>query len=921
MKKFAVILIIVLSIFQINAQESTEVDHPSAPDFSGNQKGLLNLSTGAISQTIPIVDIVQNDLSIPVYLSFNSSGIKVTDIPGIVGLGWNLTVGGTIQVEQRGRYDLDQGYPESGGGFSISGELVSLIPSNTDQMDTKLEFILNSVHPDYGLNGSSDTEPDIFHYNLPGMAGQFVFNNNGQIISLTDPGIKIEYNSATSSDPIDDEILITDTKGIKYHFICLSYSYFESTGYSSPTFFLYKIENLNTGNFIEIIYDRNKPFGKEHKMSGIRKFVTECSEINYNYEDFLNGGQHVSEVFGIGIYPVQSIETNTSKVSFSYYEGSSEYISGKLKDITISSNLINKLKDYKQFRFEYSNDFLKKLIVSYNENYLEDDDLNLWVVKDGIYQFNYSGGAALTLHDIDEYDYWGYYNNKTGDFNDPSTFSPNASLIHNLRQIIFPQGNEINWEFELNTFEDNHDGWTGGNSGAGLRVKKIIQIDEFDKQIVTEYDYEGGKLSSFPLLKNKFTYIVENTTDPDVCDLYSHSSRAFTLNGSFVTYSKVTQYSGGKQAGTNKGVNGKIIYTFRNEYSHQLMPEDYPNLTEFFTGTPGNEERYNTSFYQTGRERCFQFNFPYKLLVNDQMNGLLKETVVKDSLDRIISSTEYNYDVTAKTASTGLKLYDYYWWIVTEPPLGGYPETKTTQYYGLGLYSIMQYKTKLAETRKKIYKKGDINNFNETVYTYEYAEDSNSDLIIESPVKKTVMLSSGEKLETYYYYPFNYTGQSEIVNTMMNRNMQSIVIKTEKFKNNKKLSGTNTIFDFKNTGERNIIVPSQSQILENGMYKTHTWYDGYDNKGRLLESHGIDGIHSGIIYGFNNTLPVASFTNAFWQNIFYTSFEDIEDSNIIKGDAYSGEKSFNGSFTFDAPEYFGPKTLSYRKKKVINGYS
>jgi len=144
--------------------------------------------------------------------------------------------------------------------------------------------------------------------------------------------------------------------------------------------------------------------------------------------------------------------------------------------------------------------------------------------------------------------------------------------------------------------------------------------------------------------------------------------------------------------------------------------------------------------------------------------------------------------------------------------------------------------------------------------------------------------------------------------------MISNVFKVEKFKNNEKLSGSHTIFRLKVINDIQVIVPDQSQIWENSTYKTVKWFDKYDDRSRLIESHGVDGIISAVLYGYGDKLPVASVINARHKDIFYTSFEEDNNPQIIYNDAFSGDKSYSGTYTFNSPEYLGPSILSYRKK-------
>lgn len=54
----------------------------------------VDLYTGTVNISIPIYTVTQNDIQVPISLSYHGGGIKVTDECGLVGLGWTLSVGG-----------------------------------------------------------------------------------------------------------------------------------------------------------------------------------------------------------------------------------------------------------------------------------------------------------------------------------------------------------------------------------------------------------------------------------------------------------------------------------------------------------------------------------------------------------------------------------------------------------------------------------------------------------------------------------------------------------------------------------------------------------------------------------------------------------------------------------------------------------
>ena len=107
--------------YNIENPEST-ID-PKSPEVSTLGKYItmpLNLNTGAANIEIPIYTIQYGDITLPISLSYDSSGIKVGEMASSVGLKWNLSYGGVLSRNARGRRDEGNGdglvQPYNSGG-------------------------------------------------------------------------------------------------------------------------------------------------------------------------------------------------------------------------------------------------------------------------------------------------------------------------------------------------------------------------------------------------------------------------------------------------------------------------------------------------------------------------------------------------------------------------------------------------------------------------------------------------------------------------------------------------------------------------------------------------------------------------------------------------------------------------------------
>ena len=175
------LIIFVLLPFVTFSQRSTfdlPNYHPVSPNAANLGKfGLypVNKNLGIANVSIPIYTISENNLNVPINLSYNMSGIRLNELASWVGLGWSLSAGGAIVRNTKGLPDLK--YDDS-------------IPNMEN-------FAFNQANYGYMLsasNGQSDTAPDQYVFNALGISGSFYFDQNGDFKAVFEDSspIKIE---------------------------------------------------------------------------------------------------------------------------------------------------------------------------------------------------------------------------------------------------------------------------------------------------------------------------------------------------------------------------------------------------------------------------------------------------------------------------------------------------------------------------------------------------------------------------------------------------------------------------------------------------------------------------------------------------------------------------------------------------------
>ncbi len=264
---YTILLIKILGIFYVQAQSTFydvgySIYNPSPTPPNTTSKDFIPASpqaaslgifgqipvgnyTGTAEISIPLYNINYKELSIPLSISYHTSGIKPDIFPGTVGLGWTLNAGGAITRVVHGSPDYGQ-YPLPGtfaAGFedprgntdwASSPSLMSYIDymSHLRRIKVLLEGKANPDEFFFNINGHTGSffvDPtDTFHIqSIQGgtfkivmqkgeMTGRFPLLAQTGHYNLETTGI-IYNNEVTMKDMIQGFTMI-DVYGTKYHF-------------------------------------------------------------------------------------------------------------------------------------------------------------------------------------------------------------------------------------------------------------------------------------------------------------------------------------------------------------------------------------------------------------------------------------------------------------------------------------------------------------------------------------------------------------------------------------------------------------------------------------------------------------------------------------------------------------------------------
>lgn len=203
------LLIALTTVFAIIARAQNEIKMPSilpaSPEASAINKGAalsVGMFTGAANASIPLYDLKVGSLAVPVSLNYSGNGLKVDEIPGRTGLGWNLSTAGVIS---RIVHDL----PDDNSTRVI-------FP--TDFPSTN-QATYDVLYQRYHFGHLFDTEPDEFRADAPGLSVKFVIDDDGNplIIPHSNDKITITRGGGNTGNEFKS-FTITNANGIKYTF-------------------------------------------------------------------------------------------------------------------------------------------------------------------------------------------------------------------------------------------------------------------------------------------------------------------------------------------------------------------------------------------------------------------------------------------------------------------------------------------------------------------------------------------------------------------------------------------------------------------------------------------------------------------------------------------------------------------------------
>lgn len=444
---------------------------PPSPTAAGLGKfgefGTSGLATGTINVNVPIYTVNHHDINLPISLSYNGGGVKPSDIPGWVGLAWNLNAGGVITRIVNSIPD-DCVAPKLGYYYGRSS-LSSITSFPTTNMIAE------------SIDGYRDFKPDKFIFNFNGESGKFFFDLEGNPVMEGQKKYKIDFDISYQSNhgvtQFFDVFYITTDDGTKYEFSAKEWTYYGVNGdlnaqnYYVSSWYLTKITSP-LDNQITFTYDMpgNKLRYRESSFEKVVRGGISVGSMAFQLEQ-------TEEVLSTTKYEtiyLKGIEFGKGKVEFKTslrndlrYQpiyGTDVATENKLDSIVISYD--NKV--FKKFALGYIEPALGRLkLASVVEFDSQNEPLAPHTFEYNPIELPAFGLSSQNSFNSNSIDHWGFYNGK---FNGVSrlpitklnsevfvgtairSVNPITAQAEILTRVTYPTGGYSKFTYESNDY-------------------------------------------------------------------------------------------------------------------------------------------------------------------------------------------------------------------------------------------------------------------------------------------------------------------------------------------------------------------------------------------------------------------------------------------------------------------------------------
>jgi phage pi2 protein 07 len=871
MRKHFIFLLLAFCIC-LKAQSPTEFDKPipTLSYLSTYVDTPVDISTGIPKIDVPVFGLPTRNKNVNINLgmSYHVKNSARFQKSSDVGLGWSLmNVNNAISKVTIGAWDERA--------------------ANNPQMNDIFQF------------------NDIFYFNAFGMSGKFVFRKIGNVITVQNLGTSKEKIEFTNSPNKFYDILdfkITDEYGNKYIFnkIVKVVDHYYNEVYTGA-YYLTKVLDVNDQEIINIEY-AEYPYS-EYQLAMVdykpKKITSkDYGVINLEYDYF----------------PENRYKSNTTNLADSYLVKKVE-----LKDTQnrIIQQLDLEYGGFAYYKYELGN------TVTYNTR-----TLDKIIKKDS--KGNETETRSFVYNTTGTDRYYGPSPNFGFDVcpTDPEPIrewidNPKYSAIGSLSKMILPTKGYVKFNFESNQFETPSWLWGAGYiSGKESYYFKPITSFDFDTKInntytfnVTTtgapddyralvfcfqvYGYDPSPLLDPEAIPN-ITFYVDGLPLMQTADGYGRiympevlaGQHTITIGGNttgvgHLSVSERTEAEHPQSYISKYGVRIKSIETYDSESSIKAsnskiyyyekfsdinsssgVPSPFTGFkksSDFITMYGGYEFNRNIIYKnvkEVDRDGGYtKYTFIGIDDINPLMNtsqlyymedinnsGLLKKKEMFDSADQIVASEIHEYNTPLLLHVQPFIIEGNFGYLTLNTIFVKNHKIDNTLYYPQNRFVTSSKETQV----------------NELDFNVDYTKETTERGVYE----------------TYYSYP-----QAKLLNKLLDKNIYKYLLEKKETFNGKTLSRVETKYD-----DPSHLFPSSgvSYDLQN-ISSTDITYDKYDSQGNLQQYTTKDGISTVIIWGYNQTQPIAKIVNVKLATIQQSIIDTLV--NASNADAAAGSNN------------------------------
>jgi YD repeat-containing protein len=868
-----VVLLCFLVAFRVNlnAQVTGQnaLGFPSTDNVFSGKTGIggtganvdVDTYTGTALANVDLCNLTAMDLSIPIGLNYTGGhGIKLQDYATCVGLGWQLNAGGSISRVVRGFPDEQtNGYLGGGWGNTIAGWTgwgQNFVQGNLSTAQ------FTALTTDLSSNGepTADGEPDLFTVQTPFFSFQFVLDGNGNAQIDNNNGYLINF------DRTNQIFTVKDDQGNQYFFASSKQSFYGDLESTVSTLYNVLYTYVSTWYLDKIVTFNSKETITLNYISGNNGAYYYDTTYHYQFYELTRGGtpqltnNNQMSIVQVPLY-VSSIVSTQGEVDFSYvWDRQDDHNAARLSTIALKAfNPVTQSNSTTLRTYTFNTSYFGSPSTDPNVLRMRLDNITVTdnTSSNGpltLETFGYNQSNVMPARNSNCFDWLGYCSvaSTSQFYTDPAQFLNNVSQVRSptnmamtdvLQSITDLYGGSWSITYQLNDFG------TSLNKVGGLRVYLLSRTDPVANQTLTRtYTYtDVNGYSTGTLYNINYNILVQDFAGTLIYFSECPYSTA-DLNGNFVGYSSVT---------VAEPNGGTTVYGFSN------FTSDPDVFTSQMAGSSG----------------AYQFTSSASMAYR---RGLLKtESVYKAGSTTPLYTITNNY--TAQT--TAVHAAKAYRPMNVGAVLGGNGASDM----GWGVYYTNQENYRLTSTVRTDY--DPVQTTNSVTRTTSYSYVAPNWRMVHSTSTTDSKGSTSTYTKTYYHpddgasIPMvtNPSPELTTLTTMVNANAINVLVhETDAL--NSAIHHSHNVYGSYSTGLATNVYLSQSNAYVGPIssptlvrQKTYT----FDPKTSQLIDLAAPGDKSvAMLYGYNNSFPVAKVVNAS-ASASFTSQQSTTTQNIM----------------------------------------